>query len=102
MSKTSFAKLRDGSWGLRGNGLQEGARVMVSKRDGSARHVTVGRIVWSGADGMALATIAQEDRETRDSEPEARPARSAAPAWAQSAPAANDTPPAWDVPPAVR
>lgn len=57
---TTFAKLNTGDWGIRGKGLIEGAPATVTKRDGTSKSVTVGRIVSTGADGMVLATIAAD------------------------------------------
>lgn len=54
----SYTKLRDGSWGLRGHGLADGVTVVVVKRDGTRKTETVGRVLWRGTDGLALATIA--------------------------------------------
>lgn len=52
---TTFTKLRDGSWGLRGPGLVEGETVWVEKR-GAARAipVVVGKVLWTG-DGLCVA-----------------------------------------------
>lgn len=59
MSNTTatYTKLRDGSWGIRGARLTAGASVTVTKRDGTAKVETVGRILWTGPDGTCLATI---------------------------------------------
>lgn len=46
----TFAKLMDGTWGIRGGGLVPGASVTVRKRSGEARRVTVGQVVWTGKD----------------------------------------------------
>jgi hypothetical protein len=61
-AKVSFAKLRDGSWGVRiegGLSPQEtiGKEVIVKKRDGSTSTVVVGTKVW-GNDEVTLYTIA--------------------------------------------
>lgn len=55
---TTYTKLRNGSWGLRGHDLAAGAQVVVSKRDGSTKTEVVGRILWTGQ-GITLATISQ-------------------------------------------
>jgi len=55
-TKITYTKLRDGSWGLRGPSLTAGVTVAVSKKDGSQKHETVGRVIWQG-DGVCLATI---------------------------------------------
>jgi hypothetical protein len=55
----TFAKLRDGTWGLRGPVEQmiPGATITVTKKDGSAKSEVIGVIVWKD-DEVALATIA--------------------------------------------
>lgn len=54
----TYAKLRDDTWGLRAEGkLVPGASVKVTKRDGTTKTETVGRVVWTG-NGVTLATIA--------------------------------------------
>lgn len=53
----TFAKLRDGNWGLRGMNLKEGEFVTVSRRDGSKTKMQVGTIVWTGSDGATVAQI---------------------------------------------
>lgn len=56
---TTFAKLQDGNWGIRGEGLVAGAKVTVTKKDGSTKVVEVGAIVWTAPDGkVSLATVA--------------------------------------------
>ena len=65
-STITYTKLRDGSWGLRGHGLTAGATVRVTKRDGSSKTETVGRVLWTG-DGVSLATIAGGGGSTRRS-----------------------------------
>lgn len=59
---TTYAKLRDGSWGIRweGTSLKAGAKVLVERRDGSRQIHTVGRVVFRG-NGICLATIARDD-----------------------------------------
>jgi hypothetical protein len=52
---TTFSKLRNGSWGLRGKGLTEGSSVTVTKRSGETQTVVVGKVIWRGADGTCLA-----------------------------------------------
>jgi DNA end-binding protein Ku len=54
---TTYVKLRDGSWGLRGAALTAGETVTVTKRDGSTKQETVGRILAT-VRGFTLATIA--------------------------------------------
>jgi hypothetical protein len=60
--ETTYAKLRNGSWGLKGLNLSDGALVTVVKRDGSSKSERVGRILWRGQDGACLACIAEPVR----------------------------------------
>lgn len=57
----TFSKLKDGSWGLRGERgdvLTPGAQVDVVKRDGTRRRITIGRVVATYSDtGCTYATI---------------------------------------------
>jgi hypothetical protein len=57
---TTYAKLKRGDWGLRGQGLTSGARVSVTRKDGQVKTEIVGRILWTGEDGLQLATITRE------------------------------------------
>jgi len=61
---TTWTKLRDGSWGLRGEGLVPGSRVTVTRKDGTTSTVTVGDVVWVGnavgQDNLVLATVAKD------------------------------------------
>ena len=66
---TTYTKLRNGDWGLRGTNLCVGQTVTVSKRDGSTKSETVGRVLWSGEDGACLATVAREQSAPRHSQP---------------------------------
>jgi len=54
---TTWTKLRSGAWGLRGTGLQEGSSVTVTKCDGSSQTVIVGKVLWTGPDGVQLADV---------------------------------------------
>jgi hypothetical protein len=55
--KVTYAKLNDGSWGIRADGaLAVGQTVTVTKRDGTTKSETVGRVIWKG-DGVTLAAI---------------------------------------------
>lgn len=56
-STTTYTKLRDGSWGIRGRNLTAGHVVIVAKRDGSTKQEMVSRIVWTGDDGTQIAAI---------------------------------------------
>jgi hypothetical protein len=64
MAGIVYARLRDGSWGIRADGvkIEPGRTVTVRKRDGTEQAETVGRVVWSG-DGVTLASlVAREPR----------------------------------------
>lgn len=54
---TTFAKLNDGRWGLRGKGLKTGQKVTVTKRSGETKTCVVERVLWCGQDGTQLASI---------------------------------------------
>lgn len=51
----SFTKLRDGSWGVRGQGLAEGQHVTVTKKSGETSTGTVGAVVFTAEDGIVIA-----------------------------------------------
>ena len=55
---TTFKKLANGSWGIKGIGLVSGQTVTVTKRDGDIKRVVVGDIVARDACGNVSATIA--------------------------------------------
>jgi hypothetical protein len=65
MEKTncSFAKLRDGSWGIRGpvDQVVTGSVVMVVKKNGQVVPCLVDHVLWSNTE-VALATIGQVAR----------------------------------------
>lgn len=50
-----WARLPDGTWGLRGVGLVRGCRAVVVRRTGERQEVTVGEILWSEEDGTRIA-----------------------------------------------
>lgn len=54
----TFAKLKDGAWGLRGPRAEvvPGTTVTVTRKDGSTKLAVVGSIVWEDEEA-ALATI---------------------------------------------
>lgn len=53
----TYAKLRDGSWGVRVTGsVREGQVVTVRKRDGSTKSETIAKVVWS-SNGVSLCSI---------------------------------------------
>ncbi len=60
MAEATFAKLNDGSWGIRGKDLAEGRIVVVERKDTTTVRKTVGAVLWRGQDGMTLARIAEE------------------------------------------
>lgn len=53
----SYAKLPDGSWGIRGKGLVTGRKVTVTKKSGETADETVSVILSTDADGIALASV---------------------------------------------
>ena len=59
----TFAKLRDGTWGIKGHEsqIQAGKHVPIAKRDGTMTLEQVGRVVWTGG-GQAIATIVARPR----------------------------------------
>lgn len=52
---TTFTKLRDGSWGIRGKNLTEGQQVTVTKKSGGSSVGTVGRVLFTADDGTSIA-----------------------------------------------
>lgn len=60
--QASYAKLRNGGWGVRieGNRPERGEGVTVTKRDGRTKNETIGRVLWSG-DGVHLCTIDRDE-----------------------------------------
>ena len=73
---TTYTKLRDGSWGVRGTGLVAGARTSVIKRDGSSKTETVGRVLWTGPDGVSIATVEQQAKDSGAASTRSRSSRS--------------------------
>jgi hypothetical protein len=57
-TKITWTKLKDETWGLRGADLKEGATVTVVKKSGETQTVTVGKVLWTGPDGVCLARVA--------------------------------------------
>jgi hypothetical protein len=53
----TYTKLRDGKWGIRGKGLRVGAVVDVRKLDGTVRQERVGKVLWTGSDGVSIAQV---------------------------------------------
>ena len=67
----TFSKLSDGSWGIKGVSLIEGATVTVTKKDGTTSEVIVGKIAVDGSgqvitdrEGRVTASIARAPRVT--------------------------------------
>lgn len=56
--QTTFIRLQDDSWGIKGVGLTPGDTVSVYKKDGSTTTVTVGEIVSKPVD-LAVPVIAR-------------------------------------------
>lgn len=61
---TTWTKLRDGSWGLKGAGLKEGISVTVQSKAGKVETVQVGRVLWTGS-GIAIAKVAAKADDSR-------------------------------------
>ena len=60
---TTFTRLRNGSWGVKGTGLAAGRIVGVAKRDGSHSNVTIDKVIWT--DGkVQIASIKQSANRT--------------------------------------
>ena len=77
---TTFTKLRNGSWGVKGTGLAAGRIVGVAKRDGSHSNVTIDKVIWT--DGKVQIASIKSDRAAtaaRYSRPPVTPASAAAP-----------------------
>ena len=70
---TTFTKLRNGSWGVKGTGLAAGRIVGVAKRDGSHSNVTIDKVIWT--DGkVQIASIKQAGTRTTTATRYTRPA----------------------------
>jgi hypothetical protein len=55
---TTWTKLNDGSWGIRGdaNTIRQGATVTVTKKSGESKTVQVAHVLWTG-NGVAIAKV---------------------------------------------
>lgn len=62
---TTYTKLRDGSWGVKGKGLVAGNNVTVTKKSGESKVETIDHVLWTGNDGTQLASIQQTKRSNR-------------------------------------
>lgn len=62
---TTYTKLRDGSWGVKGKGLVAGSNITVTKKSGESKVETIDHILWTGTDGSQLASIRQTERSNR-------------------------------------
>lgn len=56
----TFTKLRSGAWGVKGHNLASGRIVRVTKRSGESQMVTIDRVMWHDASGLAIASIAAD------------------------------------------
>lgn len=54
---SQYKKLRNGSWGIRGEGPAPAAGdvVVVTKRSGEAKEEVVSRVLWAGEDRRGVA-----------------------------------------------
>ncbi len=68
-TKITWTKLRNGSWGIKGFDLTEGEQVTVTKKSGETKTATVGKVIWTGTDGMSIATRMRTLRRTRSPRP---------------------------------
>lgn len=67
ITSCTYAKLRDGSWGLRIVGKAvEGAKVTVKKKNGTENEAVVGTILYT-ENGVSLATIQEKPRQRSNS-----------------------------------
>lgn len=57
-TQITWTKLRNGSWGIKGFDLTEGEQVTVTKKSGETKTATVGKVIWTGTDGLSIATVA--------------------------------------------
>lgn len=65
----SYAKLRDGSWGIRVQGAAApGETITVTKRSGETKQETVARVLWSG-NGVSLCSIERDGGSRRGGYP---------------------------------
>jgi len=63
--RATWARLRDGAWGLRcEDAVATGDVVRAERRSGASALVRVGRVAWTG-DGITLAEAGDEVREPR-------------------------------------
>ena len=62
----TWAKLDDGSWGIKGTGLVSGATVTVTKKTGETSEVVVGKVSEGKDGGDDLATIVRTPRITAE------------------------------------
>ncbi len=76
MAKATFAKLNDGSWGLRHVGEQAlcvGEEVYIARRAGGGTTGWVSRVLWTGQDrdGQGTVTLASFANEAPQEAPQA-------------------------------
>lgn len=66
MSTATYAKLRDGSWGIRVQGIvASGAVVDVRKKSGETKREIVAAVLWTGQ-GVSLCSIAGSSAPRRE------------------------------------
>ena len=61
----TFAKLRNGDWGLRADTpIEEGQSVTVALKDGGSKKAVVGKILWSGDSAGKTITLATVQKDS--------------------------------------
>ncbi len=78
----TYTRLKDGTWGVKGKGLQPGQTVQVAKKDGSLKPEVVGAIEVQD-DGYGRSTARLESRVVPDAKAAAATAAPATPSAAQ-------------------
>lgn len=68
MTRATYTKLRDGSWGIRvkGGAPAPGAQIRVKKKAGTVKVETIDQVVWRG-DGITLCSIRRSGRSAGES-----------------------------------
>lgn len=61
---TTYTKLKDGSWGVRGpiNEIVNHSSVVVTKKSGEQKSEDIEKILWTG-NGIALASLVKRGRD---------------------------------------
>lgn len=71
----TYAKLHNGNWGIRAKGIvTAGETVTVTKRDGTTKTETVGRVLFC-KDGLSICAIEQASSSSRGGRRGSRGAR---------------------------